>query len=61
MKITFQTKEESNQKQREEFLKLSGAERVIAFFVLSKKISAFPTKRKPLPDANFIIDFTKKK
>ena len=46
MKIIFQTKEESNAQQREDFLKLSGAERLVAFFELSRKINRFPSKIK---------------
>lgn len=46
MKIIFQTKEESNSKQREDFLKLSGAERVTQFFELSRKINSFSSKVK---------------
>ncbi len=59
MEITFQNKEQSNKQQREDFLKLSGAERVIAFINLSKKINAFPSKRIEKTSNNFLIDFTK--
>lgn len=57
MKLIFQTKEESNSKQREEFLKLSGAERLVAFFELSRKINKFPSKVKvDKTIGNFIIE-----
>lgn len=36
MEIIFQTKEESKKKQEEEFLSLSGSERMIRFFQLSQ-------------------------
>lgn len=60
MKITFQTKEQSNTQQLDDFLKLSKAERFFSFVILSKKINAFPTKRVTTKNTNFIIDFTKK-
>jgi hypothetical protein len=57
MKLIFQTKEESNAKQREAFLKLSGAERLVAFFELSRKINRFPLKVKiDKTIGNFIIE-----
>jgi hypothetical protein len=37
MEIGFQTKEESNRQQHEEFLKLSKVERFIAFCVLVRE------------------------
>ncbi len=46
MKLHFQTKEESNRKQLEAFLKLSGAERFASFLRLSEKLSRFPVKNK---------------
>ena len=46
MEIRFQTKEESNRQQQEEFLKLSGAERVFAFFRLMEQVNRFPVKNK---------------
>ena len=46
MDIRFQTKEESNRQQQEEFLKLSGAERVFAFFRLREQVNRFPVKNK---------------
>ncbi|MFK5982000.1 MAG: hypothetical protein QM499_03715 [Flavobacteriaceae bacterium] len=55
MKITFQTKEESNQKQLEEFLSLSGAERISRFLNLMEQVSRFPTKYRKEQKDNFII------
>jgi len=46
MEIRFQTKEESNRQQQEEFLKLSKIERVYSFLRLSERISQFPVKNK---------------
>jgi hypothetical protein len=42
MQIYFQTREESNQRQREDFLKLSPGERFMAFLELSRKMNRFP-------------------
>ncbi len=55
MKITFQTKEESNQKRLEEFLSLSGAERISKFLNLMEQVQWFPTKYKKVKKDNFII------
>ena len=44
MEIHFQTKEESNKKQLEDFLKLSKAERIYCFLGLILKMKQFPTK-----------------
>jgi len=38
------TKAESNKLRKEEFLKLSPAERVMSFFELSRRILKFPTR-----------------
>jgi len=46
MEIRFQTKEESNKQQQEDFLKLSKIERVYSFLRLSERISQFPVKNK---------------
>ena len=46
MEIRFQTKEESNRQQQEEFLKLSKIERIYSFLRLSERISKFPVKNK---------------
>ncbi len=56
MEIKFQTKEESNREQQEEFLKLSPAERVYAFYNLILKMKRFPTKVKPKNNNNFVIE-----
>jgi len=46
LEIRFQTKEESNRQQQEEFLKLSKVERIYSFLRLSERISKFPVKNK---------------
>lgn len=46
MEIVFQTKEESNKKQQEDFLKLPKWKRFFVFVELSKQINQFPTKHK---------------
>ena len=60
MEIRFQTKEESNKKQLEDFLKLSGAERVCRFLELSAQLKKFPTKHKPDKSSNFTIVIPRK-
>lgn len=56
MEIRFQTKEESNKKQKEDFLKLSKTERFYSFLRLSERISRFPVKNKVDKNKdNFII------
>ncbi len=56
MEIRFQTKEESNKQQQEEFLKLSKIERVYSFLRLSERISQFPVKNKVDKNKdNFVI------
>lgn len=53
------TKEESNRKRQEKFLKLSGGERFMAFLRLSRIINRLPTKaKKELPPENFVIDLS---
>jgi len=60
MQISFTYKEGQNKKQEEEFLKLSPAERVIQFFILSERMLFFPTKNKKKPSSNnFVISFDK--
>ncbi len=56
MEIKFQTKQESNREQEEEFLKLTGGERVYAFYDLILKMKRFPTKAKPKENTNFVIE-----
>lgn len=46
MEIRYQTKEESNKQQQEDFLKLSKIERFYSFLRLSEQISKFPVKNK---------------
>lgn len=61
MEIRFQTKEESNNQQREDFLKLSGVERVYAFWRLMERMSRFPVKNKLTKNkSNFIIELKPK-
>lgn len=57
MQIKFQTKEESNQQQQEDFLKLSGGERFQSFLNLSRRINQlFPSKEaNKIKPNNFII------
>jgi hypothetical protein len=56
MEIRFQTKEESNKQQQEDFLKLSKTERVYSFFRLMERMSQFPVKNKILKkNDNFVI------
>jgi len=56
MKLKFQTKEESKNHQMEEFLKLSGGERVWRFFALCAQINCFPIKKNKLENTeNFEI------
>jgi len=56
MKITFQTKEESNRLQEAEFLALSPAERFFRFLWLSRRMKQFPTKAKEEDNGNFVIE-----
>ncbi len=57
MKIEFQTKEQSNQQQVENFLRLSGAERLYSFLRFSERISHFPIKNKIKEKTkNFVIE-----
>ena len=56
MEIKFQTKEESNKQQQDDFLKLSKAERIYVFFRLMERMSQFPMKNKiDRSKDNFII------
>ncbi|MCC5929067.1 MAG: hypothetical protein JJU28_07460 [Cyclobacteriaceae bacterium] len=55
MQIYFQTKEESKQRQREDFLHLSPEERFMAFLDLSRKINRFPGQKSKVQNNNFII------
>ena len=55
MELHFQTKEESNRKQLEGFLKLSKVERFYQFLRLMEKVNQFPMKHKNDINSNFII------
>lgn len=62
MEIKFQTKEESNRQQLENFLKLSGAERFYSFLRLSERLNHFPVKNyKSKNSKNFIIEIKSSK
>ena len=61
MELTFQTKEESNKKQLEDFLKLSKSERIYSFLRLSESVAKFPVKNKVDKNKdNFIIQIKPK-
>ncbi len=62
MEIRFTTKEESNKLRQEEFLSLSGGERILSFLRLCEQIATmFPPKKAiKKNNGNFMIDFTKK-
>lgn len=51
MEIRFQTKQESNKRQQEDFLKLSKVERIYSFLRLMERVNQFPVKNKD----NFLI------
>jgi hypothetical protein len=57
MEMNFRTKEESKKMQEAEFLALSGAERVFAFFRLCYEMRDFPTQETSDKRDNFIIHF----
>ncbi len=60
MKISFQTKEESNKKQLESFLKLSKAERIYSFIDLILKSKQLPKKEIQEKSNNFLIEIKSK-
>ena len=61
MEIRFQTKEESNKQQQEDFLKLSKVDRVYAFWRLMERSNKFPIKNKIDKNKdNFIIELKAK-
>ncbi len=60
MEINFTTKEERKKMQEVEFLALSGAERVFAFFKLCYEMRDFPSNEASVKKNNFIIDFSTK-
>lgn len=55
MKIKFQSKEESNQEQLRNFLKLKPAMRIINFYRLMERLKDFPTKKKENTNFNIVI------
>lgn len=56
MEIRFQTKEESNRQQQEDFLKLSKIERIYSFLRLMERVNQFPVKNKVNKNKdNFLI------
>ncbi|HNP68299.1 MAG TPA: hypothetical protein PKH16_10370 [Aequorivita sp.] len=57
MEINFTTKEESKRLQEADFLALSGAERVLAFFKLCYEMRDFPSQETSDKKDNFIIEF----
>ena len=57
MEIKFTTKQESKRLQEAEFLALSGAERVFAFFRLCYEMRDFPSQENSDKRDNFIIHF----
>lgn len=62
MEIRFQTKDESNQQQEQEFLKLPKTERFYRFLSLSVRFLAFPSKtRTQEGSSNFIIEINRVK
>ena len=61
MEIHFQTKEESNKKQLEDFLKLSKVDRIYSFLGLILNMKQFPTKHKiENKNNNFVIELKEK-
>jgi hypothetical protein len=56
MEIKFQTKEESNKQQKDDFLKLSTADRFYSFLRLMESVNQFPIKNKTVDNKdNFLI------
>ena len=60
MKITFQTKEESNKKQLDDFLKLSKVERIYSFIGFIFKSKQLPKKGARQKNTNFLIEIKSK-
>ncbi|WP_026704108.1 hypothetical protein [Flavobacterium soli] len=60
MKIQFQTKDESNKTQLEDFLKLSKGERIYSFLRLMYQMKQFPMKEEPSKSGNFVITIKSK-
>jgi hypothetical protein len=56
MRLEFTTKEESKQMQEDDFLKLSGSERIFAFFQLCKAVRQLPKKHEQEDESgNFVL------
>lgn len=56
MEIRFQTKEQSNKQQQEDFFKLSKIERLYSFLRLMERVNKFPVKNKQNKNKdNFLI------
>lgn len=60
MQISFQTKEESNKKQLDDFLKLSKSERIYSFISFMMKSKQLPKKEKAQKSTNFLIEIKSK-
>ena len=60
MEINYRTKEESKKAQKEAFLKLTGAERILKFLELQEAMSLFPTKVKKDRSEHFVIHLKSK-
>jgi len=62
MKVVFQTKEESNKNQLDDFLKLSKADRFFSFLRLSESIvTRFPVNHKKVKNSGNFIKKTNSK
>lgn len=59
MKVRFETKEESNQRQLDQFLSLTPYERVLSFISLSKELKLSKNKSESTNKGNFIIKITR--
>ncbi|MFV0346786.1 MAG: hypothetical protein ACK5IQ_11150 [Bacteroidales bacterium] len=53
MEIIFRTKEEANEAQQREFLELSPAERVLAFFELLERVHRLSPRKSPVKGGQF--------
>lgn len=60
MEITFQTKEESNVAQLDDFLKLSKSERIYSFITLLMKSKQLPKRGTEQKSNNFLIEIKSK-
>ncbi|MGB1283568.1 MAG: hypothetical protein ACPG44_03800 [Polaribacter sp.] len=56
MKIKFQTKAQSNLKQKKDFLSLKPEMRVIYFYRMMERLKDFPTKKKENNNFKIVID-----